>query len=231
MDVSIYDRTEQLNNDRKWWRWMDTSMTGFDGPVSTFEGGNYSQFGVYRPSSNSMMRSLGRPFNLVSAERLLHQIYREVNPIDDGTPDGASVTQSDSLWVTPMQPLNHDLQILWYLDDTLIVGAIQQTTLDLSSLGLDSGSHTVRVEVTDGTPWVRNEALRNAFMSESRTYTVSGCSVAADMNGDGALNFFDVSAFLGAYTAMLPSADFTDDGMFNFFDVSDFLSAFSQGCP
>jgi FG-GAP repeat len=53
----------------------------------------------------------------------------------------------------------------------------------------------------------------------------------ADLNGDGALNFFDVSAFLGAYTAMLPSADFTGDGMFNFIDVSAFLGAYSAGCP
>ena len=53
----------------------------------------------------------------------------------------------------------------------------------------------------------------------------------ADMNGDGALNFFDVSAFLSAFAKADPSADFTDDGQFNFFDVSAFLSAFSAGCP
>lgn len=53
----------------------------------------------------------------------------------------------------------------------------------------------------------------------------------ADLNGDGELSFFDVSAFLGAYTSMLPSADFTGDGIFNFFDVSAFLGAYSAGCP
>ena len=53
----------------------------------------------------------------------------------------------------------------------------------------------------------------------------------ADLNGDGDLNFFDVSAFLSAFSAMDPIADFTGDGEFNFFDVSDFLSAFSVGCP
>ncbi len=57
----------------------------------------------------------------------------------------------------------------------------------------------------------------------------AGC--AADLTGDGDLNFFDVSAFLSAFGAQDPVADFNDDGMFNFFDVSDFLSAFSQGCP
>jgi CxxC motif-containing protein (DUF1111 family) len=53
----------------------------------------------------------------------------------------------------------------------------------------------------------------------------------ADLNDDGELNFFDVSAFLAAYTAASPDADFTGDGQFNFFDVSAFLAEFSAGCP
>jgi len=53
----------------------------------------------------------------------------------------------------------------------------------------------------------------------------------ADINGDGALNFFDVSAFLSSFSANDPAADFNDDGQFNFFDVSDFLSEFAAGCP
>ena len=53
----------------------------------------------------------------------------------------------------------------------------------------------------------------------------------ADLNGDGMLDFFDVSAFLTAYNGMDPLADFTGDGMFNFFDVSAFLAAYNAGCP
>lgn len=53
----------------------------------------------------------------------------------------------------------------------------------------------------------------------------------ADLSGDGVLNFFDVSAFLGAFGSQQPEADFTNDGLFNFFDVSAFLSAFADGCP
>jgi hypothetical protein len=53
----------------------------------------------------------------------------------------------------------------------------------------------------------------------------------ADLTGDGMLNFFDVSAFLAAFTANDPVADFTGDGVFNFFDVSAFLAAFGAGCP
>lgn len=53
----------------------------------------------------------------------------------------------------------------------------------------------------------------------------------ADINGDGALDFFDVSAFLAAFAAGDPMADFTNDGALDFFDVSAFLSAFATGCP
>jgi len=56
-------------------------------------------------------------------------------------------------------------------------------------------------------------------------------SCQPDLNGDGDLNFFDVSAFLAAFSANDPIADFTGDGEWNFFDVSAFLAAFSAGCP
>ncbi|MBL4697398.1 MAG: hypothetical protein JKX70_01050 [Phycisphaerales bacterium] len=56
-----------------------------------------------------------------------------------------------------------------------------------------------------------------------------GC--IADFTGDGTLNFFDIAAFLTAFTANDPIADFNNDGRWNFFDVAQFLAAFSAGCP
>lgn len=53
----------------------------------------------------------------------------------------------------------------------------------------------------------------------------------ADLNGDGALDFFDVSAFLSAYNAGDYVADYTGDALFDFFDVSAFLGYFAKGCP
>ncbi|MBM90950.1 MAG: hypothetical protein CMJ35_04960 [Phycisphaerae bacterium] len=61
---------------------------------------------------------------------------------------------------------------------------------------------------------------------------VINCDVCpADLNGDGALDFFDVSQFLAAFSAGEPAADFNGDGSYDFFDVSAFLGAFSAGCP
>ncbi|MFG0246394.1 MAG: GC-type dockerin domain-anchored protein [Phycisphaerales bacterium JB052] len=53
----------------------------------------------------------------------------------------------------------------------------------------------------------------------------------ADLNGDGELNFFDVSQFLSLYGDGDLRVDFDDDGTLNFFDISAFLGSFSQGCP
>lgn len=64
-----------------------------------------------------------------------------------------------------------------------------------------------------------------------QTYLDLGTGCAADINGDGFLNFFDVSAFVQAYTAKAPQADLNNDGSHNFFDVSLFLQFYTQGCP
>ncbi len=60
-------------------------------------------------------------------------------------------------------------------------------------------------------------------------FTVGDC--IPDFNGDGVLDFFDVSAFLSAFSAGNMIADMNSDGVLDFFDVSAFLSAFSAGCP
>ena len=52
-----------------------------------------------------------------------------------------------------------------------------------------------------------------------------------DLNGDGELNFFDISAFLSLYGAGDLSVDFDHNGVLNFFDISAFLGFFAQGCP
>ena len=60
---------------------------------------------------------------------------------------------------------------------------------------------------------------------------VSTTVCPADINGDGVVNFFDVSAFLQAFNSQQAPGDFNNDGSFNFFDVSAFLLAFTAGCP
>ncbi len=62
---------------------------------------------------------------------------------------------------------------------------------------------------------------------------IAACSpqCLADIDGNGTLDFFDVSAFLNAYNTSDPIADLDGSGTFDFFDVSVFLNAFGDGCP
>jgi len=53
----------------------------------------------------------------------------------------------------------------------------------------------------------------------------------ADLNGDGAATFPDVSAFLGLFSTFDPAADFNGDGTVSFPDVGAYLASFNAGCP
>ncbi len=100
--------------------------------------------------------------------------------------------------------------------DVNISGCTESGTL-IIMLGSASGSNSMDPA----------EVLLFQFEVEEAS---AGCS-PADLNMDGQLNFFDVSAFLSAYSSNDPVADFNDDGQLNFFDVSVFLMLYGQGCP
>jgi len=52
-----------------------------------------------------------------------------------------------------------------------------------------------------------------------------------DVNGDGQLNFFDISQIIIFFQNQDPRADLNHDGQWNFFDISIFLNGFLEGCP
>ena len=74
-----------------------------------------------------------------------------------------------------------------------------------------------------------NGSIVEAGVDDLRIESVGCAANPADLNGDGTLDFFDVSAFLAAFSSLDPVADFNQDGVWNFFDVSAFLAAFAEG--
>ena len=57
-----------------------------------------------------------------------------------------------------------------------------------------------------------------------------GC--AADINGDGLLNFFDLAGYLELYNSGDPAADLAAPfGIINFFDLAAYLDLYNAGCP
>jgi hypothetical protein len=57
------------------------------------------------------------------------------------------------------------------------------------------------------------------------------CNQADFAEPFGTLNFFDVLEFLELFTSGDMAADVAGDGILDFHDIAIFLSAFSAGCP
>lgn len=106
------------------------------------------------------------------------------------------------------------------------------------TIPLAAGWHQIRIEffengggagliATMAGPTQPETTLNGLYISHDST---TACS-AADFNGDGQLNFFDVTAFIDAFNAQDDIADLNDDGAFNFFDVTAYITIYQEGCP
>jgi hypothetical protein len=82
----------------------------------------------------------------------------------------------------------------------------------------------------DRTFWVVGQYPKNfGWQSWIGSFQV-GCP--GDENGDGQVNFFDLSQFLAAYNAQNSTADIAPPfGVVDFFDVSLYLIRYGEGCP
>ncbi len=111
-----------------------------------------------------------------------------------------------------------------YSTQPVIVGEVVPSQSMLTFAG-EPASGEWTLMVTD------RSAYDTGVLVEACIQITTSVACTPDLTGDGVLDFFDVSAFLSAYSAQDPAADFTGDGVFNFFDVSAFLNAYSAGCP
>lgn len=234
VNVSTLNAAAMAAAGTKWAAWLGTNNPAYDGLCSTFEGGMYSETGIYRPSNNSKMRALGRPFNHPSAEALIIEIYKLVRPIDDATPTGGTLNGSETVFVDPVDPIGNPLAITWKLDGDVLPGATGET-LDLTTVPLPAGAHALQVIVQDTTTLVRNETARQTWMTESRTWNLFVPLRPGDVNCDGIADLDDVSALALAlldaaeYAAQYPDcpatqADVNGDSLRDGGDVAAFLS-------
>ncbi len=195
-NVSILTEPQMAAAGTKWADWLGDPGIGFGGLVSTYEGAYYSEFGIYRPTFDSKMRSLNQPFNLPSIESFIIQIYVVVDPIDDATPSG-TLSGTQTVFVDPIDPPNHALEVQWSLDGAPIAGATG-TDLDLEPLGLGIGVYELAVTVTDPTEFVRDEAARALFLSETRLWDIV-IPQPGDTNGDFTVNIADLLIVLSLW--------------------------------
>jgi IgA Peptidase M64 len=171
-NISVYSHPDMISRQTKWYRWIgEPSPDG--GEVDTFEGAAPGSFGVYRPTYGSLMRVLGKPFNLPSREGMVIALYQSIHPIDDNTPTKTILNGTETVFVTPFRPVGHALNIIWSLDSQIIPTEQDQEVLDLQSLTWECReSQILSAKVVDNTSFVRDSSSRDQFLTDTRTWTV-----------------------------------------------------------
>ena len=131
---------------QKWSRWL-----GFEDPrasyldVGVFEGAAEYATGIYRPTLDSKMRTLGRPFNALVREKSILDVYQRVNPIDDWL-DNSGTLQTGELWVDVVDPAV--IFVDWYVDDQLVAPEHGEM-FDLAEFAGTAGTYSVRAHAYD----------------------------------------------------------------------------------
>lgn len=130
----------------KWDRWLGYDDPDSDiGAIDYYEGARYHEFGLYRPSENSMMRSLNRPFDAISRERFIEEIYLEVDPLDSWLDENGTYSGDDTLWVNSVDA--SVINVEWFVDG-ISLGLLGES-VSLTSLSLDAGSYSIQATAYD----------------------------------------------------------------------------------
>jgi hypothetical protein len=248
VNISIYNAQQQANLQTKWFRWLDLAN------VDTYEGANSSRYGIFRPTYDSKMRTLGRPYEQVNAEQLILKIYGRVSVIDDATPLSSELVSAyTSFYVVPVRPIPDTIKIQWYIDGLPVKDAVA-TTFKANLDELTNGVHQISVTVSDNTSMVRNEFQRAQLMTKSLQWQINverqaiqdiamdfiefailsnhwlgNCSGPdwcdnIDLNYSGRVDFDDLAIFLEDWRLKQMSADFDKNGAVVFTDFA-FLAA------
>ncbi len=149
----------------KWSHWLGYEQPGI-GVIGAYEGARYYDTGLYRPSFDSKMRSLGRPFDAVSREKIILDIYNLVDPLDSWLDNTTTLINPDNLWVDLIDP--NVIDINWFVNDILVTGA-EDEWFRPKDYGFGSGIYEVTARAFDSTDWVR---INRDALEQSITWTV-----------------------------------------------------------
>ncbi|WP_329566139.1 M64 family metallopeptidase [Kitasatospora sp. NBC_01266] len=157
----------------KWWRWLGADSPDGGGPVGAYRSAN----GVYRPTADSVMRTLGGSYNLPSREAIIEQLYRRISPLDGAEPRPGRVTGRPRLTVRPLH-LSGDrqLEVDWKVDGKAVQpSSPDHSWFDPAALALPAGRRvTVTATVRDTTDWVRDEVFRDQHMTRTVSWVLTG---------------------------------------------------------
>ncbi|MEY9966011.1 hypothetical protein ABIA33_004066 [Streptacidiphilus sp. MAP12-16] len=166
------DEATMREQRQKWWRWL-----GATDPSGGAVGAYLSANGLYRPTRDSIMRTLGGVYNLPSREAIIESIYRQVGPVDRVDPAPGTADGRPMLRVRPVQLVGpRRIEVTWQVDGRPApAAAVGEDSLDTARLELTPGQWTlVCATVRDTTPWLRDESFRAARMTSTVSWSLHG---------------------------------------------------------
>ncbi|MET8682337.1 M64 family metallopeptidase [Streptomyces sp. NPDC004647] len=173
VNTSTHTARELADLRAKWYRWLG-EPTPDGGTIAAFEGGGYHPKGLYRPSENSIMRTLGREFNTVGREAMIAGFYRHATSLASSTPTDRRLTRKDTVRVRVPRPAGEGspVALRWYLDGKEVRSLRGDRTVAVKKLigRHDWRTHRLTARAQDPTPAVRDPALR-AELTDTLTWT------------------------------------------------------------
>ncbi|MFE6741781.1 M64 family metallopeptidase [Streptomyces tubercidicus] len=168
-NLSTLSAEQMTAQQKKWYRWMGQQSPD-GGAVGAFEGGGYYQYGLNRPTENSIMRTLGQEFNLPGREAMIAGFYRYASVLSSPVSTHHAVSRGTRIRVSAPA----SAQLTWSVDGREHKAARGKSSIVPHALGVpaDGRPHTVTARAVDGTKAVRDPALRK-LLSRSLSWHVA----------------------------------------------------------
>ncbi|MCX5192633.1 M64 family metallopeptidase [Streptomyces sp. NBC_00249] len=167
-NTTTLDAARLTDRRAKWYRWLgETSPDG--GTVGAYEGGGYYVTGLRRPTDNSLMRILGKPFNLPGVEAMIAGFHRHANLVTPLTPaDRVLRARHTAKAAVPhlAGPDGRQPVVRWYLDGRELRRFEGRTEVRVAELWLfDLRTHRLSVTAEDRSPSVRDPEIARTLSS------------------------------------------------------------------
>jgi hypothetical protein len=172
---TLLTEQQMVDQHAKWFRWLgEPSESG--GTIARYEGGMYAGSGVWRPSKHSMMKTLGYYYDQIARERMTQRLSSRAALFQSSTPTTTQLARNQLVWLQTLHPNTHELNVTWTLDNTPLATA-NARSVDLGTLSLPPGPHTLTAKITDPTPFIRDPAVRDSpALTATRTWTINSAS-------------------------------------------------------
>lgn len=167
-NISTLSADRMARQRAKWFRWLgEPSPDG--GTVGAYEGGGYFVTGLQRPTDNSLMRVLGKPFNLPGVESMIGGFYQHAKVVTPLTSTDRTLRLRDTARASVPGLTGADgrqLVVRWYLDGRELKHLAGRTEVRVTDLWFfDLRTHELSVTAEDRTPSVRDPKIARTLRS------------------------------------------------------------------